>query len=268
MIWDAFFERLPRPSFRPTLSMRIAQSVLILLGIAGAAGHAFFKSDYSRTLNLDIVTVVWIGLAVVGFILPEIYEFGFGDRKFNLRIRASAEDIAQVLVDVANLAQSWSTAIAIYITMMQKPSAELPESKDEVIRKYIRDRMGEAKLFLGDRPGELVRIALWLHFVDAKEVRFAGIVMGGAPPTKTIYAVGEGTIGQALAENKDTGNGAEPPYKAVLCQAVRWNNQPIGMLTIDKEGEAGFSTIAADIAKGLASQCAMALVLYAKNREL
>ncbi|HEY6486563.1 MAG TPA: hypothetical protein VIX83_09295 [Candidatus Cybelea sp.] len=265
--------------------MAAAQLLLIGIGVAGAMGRAFFKDDYSRTLNLDIVTVAWIGVAIIGFILPEISEFGFGDVKVKVsRLRKGAEDIEQTLVDAANLAQNWSTSIAIFLMMMQKRSADLPEAKEEIFRKYIRDRMGEAKMFLGDDPGEAVRIVLWLFEPSEKKLRFAGIVTGGQAPTKSVFAIGEGMVGQAFEESyyeqrnfnevdvrnipsyEDTRRGTEPPYKAVLCQAVRWNNTPIGMITIDKQGAKHFSTIATDVSKGLASQCAIAVMVYAQNK--
>jgi hypothetical protein len=281
----SFLERLRDESFRSGLFMSLAQFALITLGLAGAAGRTFFKADYSHTLNLDIVTVAWLGIAAIGVILPEISEFGFGEVKVKVkRIRRGAQDIEQTLIEAANLAQNWSTSIAIYLMMMQKTSSSLPESKEQIFRKYVRDRMGEAKIFFGDRAGESVRIVLWLFSAPENVIRFAGIVIGGAVPTKTVYGVGEGMVGQAFEESsyeqrnfneadarsipsyENTRGDADPPYKAVFCQAVRWNNQPIGMLTIDKEGATHFSNIAADIAKGLASQCAMSLMLFTQNK--
>lgn len=190
-----FLALFTRADSRSKLFMAAAQLLLIGIGVAGAMGRAFFKDDYSRTLNLDIVTVAWIGVAIIGFILPEISEFGFGDVKVKVsRLRKGAEDIEQTLVDAANLAQNWSTSIAIFLMMMQKRSADLPEAKEEIFRKYIRDRMGEAKMFLGDDPGEAVRIVLWLFEPSEKSFALPVLLPGDRHPPKACSRLVKGWL--------------------------------------------------------------------------
>jgi GAF domain-containing protein len=274
---------VPENKDENSIAMRVAQGLIIGIGLMGAVAHASLDENFGPRLELDAITIAWVAVAIIGFLLPDISEVGYGDFKVNLKkAREGAADISQTLADAANLAQNWSTSIAIFLTMMQQDQEDLPEPKQRLFEKYLRDRMGEAKTFLGDEPGEQVRIALWLYRSDVKIIRFAGISIGGAAPTKLEYKIGEGMIGQAFEESfyetrnfneadvrsvpsySNTRGGTDPPYKAVLCQAVRWANQPIGVITVDKPSASYFSPIAQDIAKGLASQCAIAITQYTR----
>jgi GAF domain-containing protein len=269
-------------ALHPTVSL-VAQIVLVTLGVAGAVAHAFFDEHFSRHLDLDLVTVAWLGVALVGLLLPSVASVEFGDVKVKLwKLRKGAADIEQTLTDAANLAQNWSTSAAIYLNMMQQQPSELLQEREAIVSNYLRDRMGEAMGFLGDVPGEKIRIVVWLYDPEEKVLRYSGIAVGGAPPTKDEYAPGEGMIGQAFVENfyerrtfneadarvvpsyKNTREGSEPPYKAVLCIPIRWSNEPIAMLTVDKASSTYFSQIAEDIARGLASQCAIAITQYTR----
>jgi len=262
---------------------RVVQVIIVVIGLGGAILHGFFDEHYASHLDVDLTSVAWIGVALIGILLPSIASVEFGDVKIQLRkLRKGAADIDAALVDAANLAQNWATSAAIFLNMMQTPASELLESRDAIFGKYLRDRMGEAIGFLGDKPGDTIRIAVWFYDADTRELRYGNISVGGAPPTKREYKAGEGMIGQAFVENfferrtfneadarvvpsyKNTREGSEPPYKAVLCMPIRWSNSPIGMITVDKGTPLYFSQVAEDVARGLASQCALALTQYTR----
>jgi putative methionine-R-sulfoxide reductase with GAF domain len=101
-----------------------------------------------------------------------------------------------------------------------------------------------------------------------------------AAAERRSYAIGEGMIGEAFWERRrfnepdvrsvpayiNTRGGEDPPYRAVLCIPVfMWNEpEPIGIITADKKSDELSSIAADDIAKGLASQCALAIDQFRK----
>lgn len=250
-----------------------AQIVLAVIGVGGAAFHAFpIRIDPTLHQNwpiFDAVDIGWLALVLVAVLLPEISEITLGGASVKLReVKEDAEDLISVTEDLANLAQNWSTSAILYIQLLD--DVETDAEREMLLRNYIRDRMGEAAAFLSDDPGDEVRIMLWIYDPDSKRLEF--YFGNGKPPIQQAYEPGEGVLGQAFLERrrfnepdvrkcaayKKTRNG-DPPYRAVLCVPVYIADDLIGMLTADKEEAEIFSTAADDIAKGLASQCALAI---------
>jgi GAF domain-containing protein len=95
-------------------------------------------------------------------------------------------------------------------------------------------------------------------------------------PKVQRYKPGEGMIGKSFTENrhfneadvrnvpsyKPSREDNDPPYKAVLCEPVRWNDEPIGIITVDRSEAGFFDYVAEQVAQGLASQCALAVKIY------
>ena len=258
----------------------VAQIALGLAGLLGAIFHAFPIHPTTKAQNwpvLDAVDIGWLGLIAIAAILPGISKLTLGDVSFELRqeARESAEELEGTIEDYANLVQNWSTSAMLYIDLLGKAADD--DERATLLAHYLRDRMGEAKNYLSEDPDDDVRIALWMYDPESKLLEF--FYSNETPPTKQSYAVGEGMIGEAFLERRrfneadvrnvpsylNTRGGQEPHYRAVLCTPVIVGDDEIGMITADKQSAVLFSTAADDIARGLASQCALAIDQFRKT---
>ena len=269
-------ERIP-------LATRAAQIVLGLVGLAGAGLHAFpLRLDPAVHENwplVDAVDIGWLALCVVAVLLPSISEITLGGASLKLRefkkdAAEQTERLREVAEEFANLAQNWSSSATIYIDLLSR--AQSDDERATLLRNYLRDRMGEAAGFLSDDEDDEVRIILWLYNPESDRIEFD--FTNGTPPTKKSYERGEGLIGQAFLEQRrynepdvtrtpgylKTRQG-DPPYNAVLCVPVSIGDQRLGMLTVDKQEAAIFSTAADDVARGLAAQCALAIDQFLRD---
>lgn len=255
------------------------QILLAILGLVGAALHAFpiriYPDDKENWPILDAVTIGWLALVIVSILLPNIGEITLGGASVKLReVKESADELVESLEDFANLVQNWSTSVAIYIDLLDK--AESDRERELLLERYLRDRMGEAREFLSDDPDVDVRIAVWIFNPDTRRVEF--LFSNELEPTQASYDPGEGMIGQAFLERRRFNEsdvrsvpsykrtrGGDPPYRAVLCVPVTFGDAIIGMLTADKNDATLFSVAADDIAKGLASQCALAIDQFRRS---
>jgi GAF domain-containing protein len=59
----------------------------------------------------------------------------------------------------------------------------------------------------------------------------------------------------------------DPPYRAVLCEPVRWDNEPIGVITVDRSAAGFFDYLSEQVTQGLAAQCALAVKVYEATAE-
>jgi len=268
-------------SWLTSLTVIALQLLLGLAGLAGAVFHAFPTAIHEEHQNfpvLDITTIAWLGLLVVAAVFPRITEVAFGDLSVKLReATESSEVFRDVSKDLANLTQNWSTSALLLLTLLE--DKDDANERNNVSRNFVRDRMGEARQFLGDFPDSTVRIAIWIYNESDDILRF-----GYSPhftPTKTEYKRGEGFLGQAFLERrtfseadvrqipsyKRTRDG-DPPYRGVMCIPLKVGDEAIGMLTIDKPEATDFTPISEEIARGLSAQCAYALELRRRFAEI
>jgi GAF domain-containing protein len=256
-----------------------AQIAIGVGGLLGAIFHAFPIHPALKHENwpvLDAVDIGWLALIGVAVLLPGIRKLTLGGVSVELReeARESAEELESAIEEYANLVQNWSSSAVIYIDLLAKAGDD--DERAMLLAHYLRDRMGEAKNYLSEDPDDDVRIALWMYDPNTRMLEF--FFSNEGVPTKQSYAVGEGMIGEAFMERRrfnepdvrnvpsylDTRNG-RPPYRAVLCTPVFFGDEPVGMLTADKRSAVLFSTAADDIARGLASQCALAIDQFRKS---
>jgi putative methionine-R-sulfoxide reductase with GAF domain len=265
------------PSFKENVGaglLVVMQVVLFCVGLWGAYYHAFplaVHAEHENVPALDLVTIAWLGLSVVAVVFPRVTEVAFGDVTVKLREATKSVDAYRdVSEDLANLVQNWSTSSLLYLTLLSNNDDS--ETRDAITQNYLRDRMGEARQFLGDSSTSLVRVALWIYDADEEVLRFE--YSPQFTPTQATYRLGEGFIGQAFLEGrvfsepdvrlvpsyKSTRDG-DPPYRAVICVPIRIGDEAIGMLTIDKTEATPFSETAEEVSNGLAAQTGYALEL-------
>lgn len=264
------------------LYVHVAQVVLAALGLAGAGLHAFplhiDPSIHTQWPITDASDIGWLALVIVAVLLPRISKLSIGSASVELQQvkRAATETKRQlptVIDEYANLTQNWSTSTVIYVDALAGSSDDADRAR--LLRDYIRDRMGEAKLYLSDDPEDNVRIMLWLYDPNTRLLEF--YYTNEEPPTKHSYRVGEGMLGKAFEDRRSYNEAdvrsvpsyhatrhADPPYRAVLCSPIYIGDEPIGLLTADKKTAGVFSPAAEDIAKGLAAQCAFAIDQFRK----
>ncbi len=254
------------------------QNALFVVGIAGAALHAFPVRVGQRHENwpvFDLTTLVWLAPAVFAILLPNISEVAWGSFSIKVReLRNASDEYEKSLENLANLVQNWSTSASMYLAKMRAPGEELLETKDSIYADYVRDRMGEAYEMLATKPGETLRLGLWLYDPVAGEIVFvSGFRLR---PKVSAYRPGDGTIGKSFTENrhfneadirnvpsyKPSRDGDDPPYRAVLCEPVRWDDEAIGMITVDRSTTGFFDYVSEQVTQGLAAQCALAVKAY------
>lgn len=273
----------PEADAPPAWLMRFVQAALVLAGLLGAALHAFplkIGDEHQNWPNFDVVTIAWLGLAAVGAWLPNVSEIGWGEFSLKTkRLRQASSIYETSLENFANLVQNWSTSAALYLNSMERDESELLELKAKIYADYVRDRMGEAYEMLATKPGVNLRLGLWLFDPIKEEIVF---VYGfRLKPKVTSYKPGVGMIGKAFVENRhfneadvrkvpsyeSSRDTEEPPYRGVLCEPVRWGNEAIGIITVDRSTAGYFDYISEQVAQGLAAQCALAIRVYEREGE-
>jgi putative methionine-R-sulfoxide reductase with GAF domain len=258
----------------------VAQILLAAGGLLGAIFHAFPIHQAAKLKQnwpvLDAVDIAWLAMIAVAALLPGISKLTLGGVSLEMKeeARESKEELEVAIEDYANLAQNWSTAAILYIYMMSNANDD--DERAMLLSHYLRDRMGEAKAYLSEEPTDDVHIALWIYEPAKKELEF--FFSNEKAPTRRSYALGEGMIGQSFLERRrfnepdvrtvpsyiSTRGGEDPPYRAVLCVPVLVGDEAIGIITANKKSAEIFSDAADDIAKGLASQCALAIDQFRK----
>ena len=250
----------------------LIQVMLAVVGFAGAYFHAFPTKALEEHQNLpvlDITTIAWIGVVVVAFVFPRITEVGFGELSVKLgEATKSSEDFRDVTNALANLTQNWSKSALLLVDLLKECNDA--GERDVLCENYARDRMGEARPFLGDSSDSVVRIAIWIYDPNEETIRFK--YSPNFVPTQKEYKPGEGFLGQAFLERrtfseadvrvipsyKQTRDG-DPPYRGVICVPLDVGGGTIGMLTIDKGEATDFNLVSDEIARGLAAQCSYAI---------
>ena len=263
---------------KSTWVMPVIQIFLIVAGLAGLAFHAFpvrTNQYYDNWPLFDLTALAWLVPIVVAMLLPNISEVTWGPLSLKVRELKSASEVYEVSLDnLANLVQNWSTSAAMYVAKMGQREEDLLEAKDAIYADYVRDRMGEAYEMVATKPSQILRLGLWLYDPLTDDIVFAlGFRL---TPKVQRYKPGEGMIGKSFTENrhfneadvrnvpsyKPNREDDDPPYKAVLCEPVRWNDEPIGIITVDRSEAGFFDYVAEQVAQGLASQCALAVKVY------
>ncbi len=166
--------------------------------------------------------------------------------------------------------RNWLTSVSWLNIYLQRSDVDDDAAISAVFR-YCLERMEEAKEWMGDED-EAIRISLWwydsaeneLYFVLSNDIR--------DELTKNArFKPNSGLMGQAFAENRlyniaDAPTSAfytpirdsTPSYHGLLLAPVRIMDEPMGMLSIDRQQTATFSEAAENIAEGLTAQVAYA----------
>jgi hypothetical protein len=255
--------------------LTVSQYVLVVVALAAAALHAFpiaqnaFSEDFPV---FDAVTMGWIGMAIIAVLLPQISEITLGQASLKLKeAKETVDEFESSLEDLTLLLENWSTMVPTYSDLFRRTSDEA--GRRVLLNNYLRDRMEEARVYLGDDPQGNVRIALWLFNPQENRVEYS--FSKDFRPTQEAYKLGEGVIGRAFLESKrfnfadirsipsyqNTRTGS-PPYRAVLCEPVCFGSQTVGVLTVDKKTATPFTSVAVEVTKALAGQCAFITDLW------
>jgi hypothetical protein len=240
-----------------------------VFGLAGALSHALGGSA-NHWPDTDLITMGWLGFAALGVLLPSIdsIEFpGGGGVKFQEAVAAGEEGIAgleHALGEATDLIANWLGTVAWLNTYLQRLDVDDDAALRSVFR-YCLERMEDAKEWMGDAE-EPIRISLWwqdqadgdLFFMFSNDIR--------DERTKNFrFSPNSGLMGQAFAENRvynleDAQSSsfyvaireAQVDYHGLLLVPVRVLDQPVGMLSVDRQEKSTFGDDAEKIAQGLA----------------
>jgi hypothetical protein len=192
---------------------------------------------------------------------------------------ASMADYTEIIADLSNLITSWTESNVILDVLLTQ-SRDDAEAKMHLFN-FLRDRMGEAREWVGDTPGSDVRLALWVYNPTTRRLGFffSNEIVDDRTKQAT-FEPGEGMMGQAFLERRtwdERDVSKIPAFRktrgkaeefATLCEPIgpAVVPQPLGMLTIDKPEKTYFSRTAHDLARALAAISYMAITLYGQRR--
>lgn len=239
----------------------------------------------------DTSTIAFVALLLWAFV-PELMQ-GANIGGLPLPIRQALQS-AQVRIDEATMSMTQYTEIIADLSNLTVAWTEsnlildvhLTQSRDDTEAKmylfnFLRDRMGEAREWVGDTPGSDVRLALWVYNTDTRRLGFFfSNEIVDEDTRKATFAPGEGILGQAFLERRtwdERDVSKIPAFRktrgkteefATLCEPIgpAVVAQPLGMLTIDKPEKTYFSPTAHDVARALAAISYMAITLYGQRR--
>jgi hypothetical protein len=245
------------------------RTIWVVFGLAGAVSHALGGAAHYWP-DTDLITMGWLGFAALGVLLPSIDSIelpGGGGVKFAQAVAAGEEGIAgfeHALGAATELVAEWLGTVAWFNTYLQRRDVDDDTALSSVFR-YCLERMEDAKEWMGD-AGEPIRISLWwqdqgdgdLFFMFSNDIR--------DERTKRFrFLPNSGLMGQAFAENRAYNledaplssfyvsiRDAQIEYHGLLLVPVRVLDQPVGMLSVDREQPSTFGADAENVARGLA----------------
>jgi GAF domain len=245
------------------------RTIWVVFGLAGAVSHALGGAAHYWP-NTDLITMGWLGFAALGVLLPSIDSIelpGGGGLKFAQAVAAGEEGIAgleHALGEATELVTEWLGTVAWFNTYLQRQDVDDDAALSSVFR-YCLERMEDAKEWMGD-AGEPIRLSLWwqdqadgdLFFMFSNDIR--------DERTKRFrFSPNSGLMGQAFAENRAYNledapsssfyvsiRDAQIDYHGLLLVPVRVLDQPVGMLSVDREQPSTFGAGAENVARGLA----------------
>lgn len=263
----------------------------VLLGVTGAVMHAYDKRLINDP-NADLITLAWAGFAALGGLIHNIDEFPFpggGAIKWKKKQAAIssvnipellgrvtqftelAENAVGVSIKLGNLVDNWTSSAGALDARLQRKETPDDDVRGEVTR-FCRERMEEA-LDLIRPQNERARISLWwsdesrggLTFLMSNEI-------SDPETTSKVWTNDEGLIGHAFLE-ADTVQYDDAPkhiyyvpvrkeapaYHGLLMVPVKFLNEPLGILSIDREGVGYFEDLSVQIAQSLAETLSQAL---------
>jgi hypothetical protein len=186
--------------------------------------------------------------------------------KFQEAVAAGEEGIAgleHALGEATELVANWLGTVAWLNTYLQRQDVDDETALRSVFR-FCLERMEDAKDWMGDAD-EPIRISLWwldqtdgdLFFMFSNDIR--------DERTKSFrFSPNAGLMGQAFVENRlynledapsssfyVTIRDAQVDYHGLLLVPVRVLDQPVGMLSVDRQQQAAFGEDAERVAMGL-----------------
>lgn len=254
----------------------IIQALIFVASIALLVSHTFPTERGAKDVDrpiIDATTLGLLGALILAALLPRLNEITIGGTTLKFKeAEESAKEFEDLTSQLANLVQNWSTSIAIYLALMDRPPTL--DDANRILLDYLRDRMNEAQLFLSDEDDDVARIAIWLFNAENQQLQF--FYSTGFMPKKISYHVGEGLLGKAFEERRrfieadvleslaylNVRGGEDPPYRAVICRPIEYGDERLGILTADKKEVGLFNETADEITKGLAAQCAIAIAIW------
>lgn len=248
-------------------STKNMQLVLVVTGFLGAAAHAFWterKDGSSYAPNFDAVSIGWLAIALVGFLLPKLQEFGFAGASFKLR--DTVNSIGDLVEESTDLLQNWTGAINLLAAWLVNEPRESPAR----ILGFIRDRAGEAAAWL-QAPDEKLRLSVWAVDPSGLQILYPQSI-DNQPVQATSWKPGEGLLGRSYLEQRiwNEKNAKSLPayvaipneyqdYNGILLVPITYEDRRLGMLCITREKEANFSGEQENVACALARILAFAM---------
>ncbi|HET9392214.1 MAG TPA: GAF domain-containing protein [Candidatus Rubrimentiphilum sp.] len=249
-------------------AMRSMQLLLILVGVGGSLAHIFWtetKGSASYVPAFDLVALGWVALALLGFLLPRLEEFGFAGATFKLK--DTIKNIGALTESATELLRNWAESINLLAGWLVDDPVLAPDR----IFGFIRDRAGEATEWLSAPGDDGFMLSVWNYDQNGLQVLYPKKI-GEAPVHARIWRVGEGCLGQAFLEQRlwNEKNAKALPafvpvhneyqdYKGILLVPIRYENQKLGMLCVRRKQETYFAPEQENVACALAQVLAYAM---------
>jgi len=266
--------------------IRVETSSLILTGagLIGSIGHAVFVTvakQESWAPVLDITTISWLGVALVGMLLPRIAELTFSGVSIRLgevaKAKAETEDI---ILSATDLSQKWTSATSALLAQLEDPETK-PSDAHELVTQFLQLRAYEALEWLG-ADHELRRLSIWLFDADSRQLSFFFSNEITDPETRSFaFPIGVGVAGSAYRDHRIWSERdatalpvyvairATPPrYRGLLCVPIDFGETRLGVLCVDRQAIAYFEKRDENVIRALASIFGAALGNQSSQRLL
>jgi GAF domain-containing protein len=246
-----------------------ASFVVTATGVIGAVGHVVFvnvSKDEAWAPNFDLVAIAWVGVALVGLLLPRISEFAFAGLSLRVLEVAQAEEEADdVIGSATELAANWNVAVNEVLAALED-RAQAHDETFALITNFMQLRAFEALEWLG-LDDERRRLSVWLFDAPNDELFFFfSNEIGDAETVNFTFPVGIGILGCAFREHRVWNERdaaalpvyvsirrTPPRYHGILCVPIDFGLTRLGVLCVDREKDDYFEDRDVNVMRALAS---------------
>jgi GAF domain-containing protein len=259
-------QRFPSDRFRP-------EWLWVAFALAGAVGHAVFVDTKSGDLwepLFDTTTMFWLAFAAAALLYPKISEVTFGT--FGIKLGAAVSSLSDVVTEALTITDKWA---GLLNRALRTFPAKDPDDLVLAVSEFLRLAAKDALDWLG-KDGEFRRLAYWILDKDTKELGLfvSNEITQDSDPAvyKYRFKTGEGLASQGLhsAQPINVPNASKVPgfagipdakfrYMGMLVVAIRFGDEPLGVVTVDRFLQQKFPDSGVKLIEALAAMTGMLL---------
>ena len=234
-------------------NLRFWSYIAAAIALVGGAGHVIFTAigPGERWLpTFDAVTIIWVGVAIVALLLPDISEFTVAGVSLK---RGEIADLSIAAVsDTAELLKNWSASLNGLLAAFDHGDVTAVQAESQ-LSQFFQLRSYEALEWLaGDK--EERRLSVWLYDQANNDLFF--FFSNEIKDDETVayrFPFGKGIVGAVYRDHR-TWNERNAPtlpvyetirttptrYRGILCIPIDYGSARYGVLSIDRQKGTAF----------------------------